>query len=160
MATTSALAEPSGWCPSYSYPEPGMALGQPPWLPPPSHAGEQRGGQPQPLTRTRSRPGCGPVGWRATPTLTGEASRLHGVRLPCLRTNWRLRDMLRSRECSTPGCRCFARSAPRPWGGRARPSGVFLLRCLSGGLVRVPSGRGWSSSTRSLCFLGIRMPGL
>ena len=37
--------------------------------------------------------------------------------------------MLRSRECSTPGCR-FARSAPRPWGGRARPSGVFLLRCL------------------------------
>ena len=87
-----------------------------------------------------------------------EATGLHCVRLPCLRTNWRLRDMLRSRECST-GCR-FARSAPRPWGGRARPSGVFLLRCLRGGLVRVSSGRGRPSSPRSLCLLGTRKPGL
>ena len=61
-----------------------------------------------------------------------------------------LGDVLRSRECSTPGCRCFASSSPRPWGGRARPSRVLLLCCLSGGLARVPSGRGWPSSSRSL----------
>ena len=47
---------------SYSHHEPGMALGQPPWLPPPSHPGEQRGGQPQPLTKTRSQLWLGPRG--------------------------------------------------------------------------------------------------
>lgn len=109
-----------GWqVASYSHHEPGMALGQPPWLPPPSHPGEQRGGQPQPLTRTRSRAGCGPVGWRATPTLTGEA---RGFRPPSRPAPMPQGQLAPARHAAQPGVQhswlplfCAQFASPMGW---------------------------------------------
>ena len=107
-----------GWqVASYSYHGPGMALGQPPWLPLPSRPGGQRGGQPQPLTRTRSRPGWGPVGWRATPTLTVAA---RGYRPPLRPAPMPQDQLAPARHAAQPGVQhrlpfCAQCASPMGW---------------------------------------------
>ena len=131
MATTSALAEPSGWCPAGEHSGlAGLAGGvlQLPW------AGDGSGSTSmaaasKPPRGTEGRaaatsdkdaksPWLGPCGVEGHSHSDSGGERLpasHCVRLPCLRTNWRLRDMLRSRECST-GCRFGAQCAsPMGW---------------------------------------------